>query len=103
LVKQLTGIFVLLFIEIVCRYKKRRMNFQVEQISGNSYHVALLPVSPGDHALLEENSKPDLIENHYHQAIRQELGSDIRVASLTPDDDFPYSATIEVFSKSGSV
>ena len=78
------------------------MNFQVKQISGNSYHVALLPISPGDQALLEQNSKPELIEAHYHHAIKQELGGNIKVASLTPGDNFPYSATVEVFSQSGS-
>ncbi|HEY9000479.1 MAG TPA: hypothetical protein VIM89_03950 [Mucilaginibacter sp.] len=79
------------------------MTHLIEQISGNSFNVRLSPESPGDEKLLQTIGDNSAIEQYYKHAIKQEFPTNIKIASLTPNDDFPYSATIEKFSISGSV
>jgi hypothetical protein len=62
-----------------------------------------MPVNAQYEQLLKEGVKDRAIAYYYRQAIEETFPDDIKIASLTPNDDFPYSATIETFSISGSV
>lgn len=78
------------------------MNYSVDQISGNSYRVILIPETSEERELLEKENNTD-VSKHYNYAVKQKFHNDVRITSLTPQNDFPYSAIIELFSKSGSV
>lgn len=79
------------------------MNYQIDEISGNSYTITLSPVTSREKQDLEGNTNKEAIEEHYKQAIREKFGEHIRVASLTPNNNYPYSATVEMMTESGSV
>jgi hypothetical protein len=79
------------------------LKYTIDQISGNSFYVILVPVNAEDEHLLKEGVNDRAIEHYYRQAIEETFPDGIKIASLTPNDDFPYSATIETFSISGSV
>lgn len=79
------------------------MKYEAKRISGNSYTIVMVPVSAADKELLAQNSDDKAIIAHYHEAVKTILGPEIRLASLTANDDFPYSATAEMLSESGSV
>lgn len=78
------------------------MNYQIEPISGNSFLVKLFAVTAAEKAELSGNNEK-LLGEHFREAVRQKFGNGVRLASLTPDPRFPYCATIELFSQSGSV
>lgn len=79
------------------------MDYYIEEISGNSFTVRLLPVTTDDNWLLQSHNDANAISTFYHDAIRQKFGDRIHISSLTPNDDYPYSATIECISEWGSV
>lgn len=79
------------------------MEYNVCKISGNSYHVKLIPETLPEQELLSENDNTMSIENFYKHAVKMNFAENGRIASLTPDDNFPYSATIELFSENGSI
>jgi hypothetical protein len=79
------------------------MEYNIERISGNAYHITLKPSTPFEKELLDENLDRQLIEAHYRIAIRSKFGERARPGSLTPGDKFPFEAIVEVFTESGSV
>lgn len=78
------------------------MKYELKEISGNSFSISLQPETPQDASLIKSN-EPEIISGFYGHAIKLKLGEHCKVASLTPNDDFPISATVEVFTESGSV
>ncbi|QJD96043.1 hypothetical protein HH214_09220 [Mucilaginibacter robiniae] len=83
--------------------KKHQMNYQVEEISGYSYAVQLIPVTDSDKQLLNDKRGSEAIAKHYHEAVKSKFGAQIHIASFSSNPDFPYSATIECTAQSGSV
>ncbi|HVS93926.1 MAG TPA: hypothetical protein VHE59_17935 [Mucilaginibacter sp.] len=79
------------------------MEYNVDRISGNAYHIALAAVTPAERDLLDENRDHAAIEQYYQQAVRSKINPKAHVASLTPADNYPYGAVIEIFTESGSV
>lgn len=74
------------------------MKFHIENISGNSFVANLEPETPKEKALFRDNNSHKPIARYYENAVKFTLGEALHIASLTPNDNFPYSATIEVFS-----
>lgn len=79
------------------------MKDRIELISGNSFSIQLEAETEDERMLLSLNYDQIEIARSYQQAIEATLGKDMRVASLTPAEGFPYCATIEVYSWKGSV
>ncbi|MBS1528012.1 MAG: hypothetical protein JST19_20365 [Bacteroidetes bacterium] len=79
------------------------MEYHVDRISGNAYHIALAAITPSEQKLLDENSDRAAIERYYHEAVRSKIGPKAHVASLTQAGRYPYEAVIEIFTESGSV
>jgi hypothetical protein len=79
------------------------MKYTVTRISGNAFRIKLKPGTPWEQQLLAENRDRSLIEAHYQTAVICKFGDHARPASLTPADDFPFEAIVEVFTESGSV
>ncbi|MBS1502487.1 MAG: hypothetical protein JST32_10525 [Bacteroidetes bacterium] len=79
------------------------MEYNVDRISGNAYHIALVAVTPAEQKLLDENRDHAAIERYYRQAVSSRINPKAHVASLTPADNYPYGAVIEIFTERGSV
>lgn len=79
------------------------MKSMTQQISGNAFSITLTPESDEEIKLMENGTDQDTIERYYHDAITESLGRHISPASLTPGEDYPYHATVELFSDAGSV
>ena len=75
----------------------------ITPISGNAFRISLEPETENERLLLDENTDSRAVSAYYRDAIRQEFGETREVASLTPDDNFPYSMTAELVAISGSV
>lgn len=75
------------------------MNYFVQPISGNSFTVSLKPETPAEQVLLHNDPGNIRLNSYYRYAIQLKLGNNLDVASLTPNPDFPYSASVEVFEK----
>jgi hypothetical protein len=79
------------------------MEYHIDQISGNTYHISLLAGTPFEQKLLDENSDRRMIENYYHHAVKSKINRKAHVASLTAGNNYPYDAVIEIFTESGSI
>jgi len=75
------------------------MNYGVQHISGNNFIVCLKPETPAENLLLNNDPGNIRINSYYRYAIQLNLGDSLDVASLIPNPDFPYSASVEVFEK----
>lgn len=73
------------------------MTYQLVPVSNHSYAVSLKPTSPAEALLLFENSDDAAIVNFYRHAIKMHLDH-ADVSALTPNADYPYSATVDLYS-----
>ena len=79
------------------------MKYNIDQISGNSYTIKLIPVTVSERDLLKMNNNEEAIIAFYHHAVDFKFNRHVKLASLTRNADYPYSATVELFAESGSV
>ncbi|HTK20575.1 MAG TPA: hypothetical protein VL442_13705 [Mucilaginibacter sp.] len=79
------------------------MEYQIYPISGHCFDIKLLPVTIREQSLLDQNNDQDAIEAFYEHAVKLKLDRHIHVTSVIPNDDFPYSATIEIFADSSPI
>lgn len=79
------------------------MNYHINEISGNSYRVKLLPEDHEERNLMEQLVKEGKIGNCYRKAIAEKFGGRIQIASLTADENDPFCATVECTTLAGSV
>lgn len=80
-----------------------KMKTAVNRISGNAFTIMLTPESTKEKELLEKNQDAPQIEQYIHQAIEGHFGRKIKPASITPNDNYPHSVTVEMMAESGSV
>lgn len=78
------------------------MEYHIHPISGNSFKIELLPVTIKEQTLLQQNTDKASIQSFYEHALKLEFDRHVHVSSITPNVDFPYSATVEVFVDQGS-
>lgn len=79
------------------------MKYNINQISGNAYMVKLIPVTVAERDLLNRNNDEEAITAFYHHAVDSKFNRHVKLASLTRNADYPYSATVELFAESGSI
>ena len=79
------------------------MNYNIHPISGNSHTIKLIPVTVAERDLLNRNNDEEAITAFYHHAVDFKFNRHLKLASITRNIDYPYSATVELFAEYDSV
>jgi hypothetical protein len=73
------------------------MRDSIERIAGNAFTISLIPES-----LEEKQADAVTMSQYYYNVIQKHLGDGIQPASITPQANNPFCATVELMTESGS-